>query len=432
MHITKREISIIIALACFACLRFFFFTPKPPTYANAVNKIVTVVGKVTEPPDIRLNNQHITLTPKGQKSDILLTIPTTIAVSYGDTISAHGVLTVPENFVTSSGKEFDYQRYLAAQNIYYVIKNAHAQILSHGNGNWFVLQLYRFRNAFMDNVSSIISSPESDLGNGLVLGARGGFDNKERDEFIATGTIHIVALSGYNVTIVAEGIMKLLGIFLSGSISSMFGIFVVIVFIIMAGSSSTAIRAGIMTSIALLGRMTGRTYNALRGLIIAGLLMITYDPRVFFDISFELSFLATFGVLCVTPKILRYLTFLPMRFGFRENVATTISATIAVLPVLLYSTGILSLVSLPANILILPFIPLTMLMVFLTGMTGFISHGLSYMFGYIAHLLLAYILMIIHFFAALPFASIIVPVFPLVAMIFSYAILLWWVVKKNP
>lgn len=432
MRITKKEIIVILALACIACLRFFFFTPKPPIYENAVNKVVNVEGEVTDPPDIRLNSQHITLTPHGQDSSIMLIIPTTVDVSYGDSISARGVLAEPENFITSSGKEFDYQRYLAGQDIYYVIKNADVKILSHNNGNWFVLQLYRLRNTFMKNVSYIISSPESDLGNGLVLGARGGFDNKERDEFIATGTIHIIALSGYNVTIVAEGIMKMLGVFLSGSVSIIFGMIVVVLFIVMAGSSSTAIRAGIMTIIALFGRMIGRTYNALRALIIAGLLMIAYDPRVFLDISFELSFLATFGVLCVTPKILRYLTFLPMRFGFRENVATTLAATIAVLPILLYSTGILSLVSLPANILILPFIPLTMLLVFLTGVTGFISPTISLMFGYVAHLLLAYILTIIHFFASLPFASVVIPIFPLFVLLLLYVLILWWVLRKYP
>jgi competence protein ComEC len=199
----------------------------------------------------------------------------------------------------------------------------------------------------------------------------------------------------------------------------------------MAGSSPTAIRAGIMTTIALFGRMTGRTYNAGRALVIAGLVMIAYDPRVFLNISFELSFLATFGVLFVVPKVFRFLTFLPMRFGFRENVATTMAATISVLPLLLYSTGILSLVSLPANIIILPIIPITMLFVFLAGISGFISPSLSLIFGYVSHILLGYILAVIHFFASLPFASITIQIFPLLLMGILYVLLLFWVFWKK-
>ena len=209
------------------------------------------------------------------------------------------------------------------------------------------------------------------------------------------------------------------------------GIIIVILFIIMAGATPTAIRAGIMTVIALVGRMTGRSYDAGRALVIAGLLMAAYDPRVILNISFELSFLATFGVLFVSPKILRFVMFLPARFGFREDVATTIAATITVLPILLYSTGVLSLVSLPANILILPFIPLTMLLVFLTGMTGFISPQLSFPFGYIAHLLLLYILSTIHFFASIPFASVTIQSFPLVLTLIVYGLLLFWVFRKE-
>ncbi len=431
MRLTKKEIFFICALICIACIRFFFFIPKPPDYKHAVGKEVTIEGQVSDPPDVRLSNQRITLTPEGQQASILLTVSKYSEISYGDKIRARGILETPENFITSAGKEFDYNRYLAQQDIYFIIKNADVKVLSKGNGGLLQTALYRLRNAFMSHVEDIISPPESDLGNGLVLGTRGGFDDAQRNEFISTGTIHIVALSGYNVTIVAEGIMKALGFILSGTVSIMFGMVVVILFIIMAGATPTAVRAGIMTVIALFGRMTGRSYDAGRALAIAGLLMCAYDPRVLFNISFELSFLATFGVLFVTPKVLRFVMFLPGRFGFREDVATTIAATITVLPILLYSTGILSLVSLPANILILPFIPLTMLLVFLTGIAGFVSLQFSFPFGYAAHLLLLYILSTIHFFASLPFASVTIQGFPLFVTVILYGLLLWWVFRKK-
>ncbi len=432
MHLSKKEISIVIILVAVAVVRFYFFLPKPPAYNNAVGKSVSVEGLVIAAPDIRLNNQRLTINPKNQEANILAVIPKSTEVSYGDMVKVTGLLETPDNFVTSSGKEFNYERYLANQDIYFIINNADIEIISHRHGSTIQSWLYKLRDAFMRNVGQVISPPESNLADGLILGARGGFDAKMRDEFISTGTIHIIALSGYNVTIVAEGTMKILGLIFAQTVGIMFGIIIIILFILLAGASSTAIRAGIMAVIVLFARLTGRTYDAGRALVIAALLMIAYDPRVLTDISFQLSFIATFGVLFITPKVIGWVKFLPIKFGFREVVATTIAATIAVLPILLYSTGILSLVSLPANILILPFIPITMFMSFLVGIFGFISPLVALPFAYIAHLLLLYILSIIHFFASLPFASITIQSFPLIITIVLYGLLLWWVFKKQP
>lgn len=429
MKITKKEIFIIIILIVFAFVRFFFFLPKPPDYGEAVGKRVKLQGEVVNTPDIRLYNKRLTIRPVNQESNILAVVPKDIEVSYGDTVRVVGKLETPENFITDSGKEFNYERYLANQDIYFIINNADIEIISHGGGSWVKSWLFKFRNSFMKNIGHVIVPPESDLANGLILGARGGFDTDTRNEFISTGTIHIIALSGYNVTIVAEGIMKIFGLFFAQVISIILGIFVIILFVILAGASSTAIRAGIMAIIVLFARLTGRTYDAGRALVVAALLMISYDPRVISDISFQLSFIATFGVLFVSPKTINWIRFLPVRFNFRELVATTIAATITVLPILLYSTGILSLVSLPANIFILPIIPLTMFFSFLVGMFGFISPVISLPFGIIADLLLSYIFSVIHFFASIPFASVTIKSFPLVLVIILYALILWWVFK---
>jgi len=432
MRITQREIFIIIILISIALVRFFFFLPKPPGYEGVVGKAVSVEGVVTEAPDVRLNNQRLTIKPTNQESNILAVIDKEIEVSYGDMVRVYGMLETPQNFTTTSGKEFNYERYLANKDIYFIINNADIEIISHGHGSWVQSQLYRLRDSFMRNIGEVINPPESDLANGLILGARGGFDNNMRNEFISTGTIHIIALSGYNVTIVAEGTMKVLGFIFAEIVGIIFGIIIIILFILLAGASSTAIRAGIMAVIALFARMTGRTYDAGRALVIAALIMIAYDPRVLVDISFQLSFIATFGVLFITTKVIKWVRFLPIKFGFRELVATTIAATIAVLPILLYSTGILSLVSLPANILILPLIPITMFMSFLVGILGYISPIIALPFAYIAHLLLLYILSVIHFFASLPFASVNIQSFPLIITIILYGFILWWVFRKKP
>jgi len=429
--INKKEIIIIFILIIIAFIRFFFFIPEPPLYTKAIDMMVEVEGVVDDIPDVRLYNQQIILKPTDQKINILLIVSNDIEISYGDKIKVKGILKEPDNFLTESGKEFNYKRYLANQDIYFIIKNPEIEIISKGNANYLKLILFKIRSSFSKNINKVISAPESSLSNGLILGERGGFDSETKQEFIRTGTIHIVALSGYNITIVSEGVMKVFSLIFSQTLSIIFGLIVIILFIIMSGASATAIRAGIMATIMLFGRMTGRIYDAGRALVITALLMITYDPRVVLNISFQLSFLATFGVLFITPKVISWVYFLPIRFKIREITATTIAATMSVLPLLMYSTGVLSLVSLPANILILPLIPPTMLFSFLTGLLGYISPFLTLPFAYVSHLLLFYMLSVIHFFASLPFASLNITNFPIIITLFLYVILIYWVFKKD-
>ncbi len=428
---SKKEILIIFILIIISCIRFLFFIPNAPNFYNIIGKEVVLEGEVVDDPDVRQKNQHLKIKLKNKDINILTIVGREKFISYGDIVKVRGVLEEPENFVTQSGKEFNYKKYLANQDIYFIIKNPNIEVMGSGNGNKIKEILYKIRNSFIKNINRVIPNPESDLANGLILGVRGGFDEDTRQEFISTGTIHIIALSGYNVSIVAEGVMKTFSFILSETLSIVFGIIIIILFIIMTGASSTAVRAGIMGVIMLFGRMTGRSYMAGRALIIAGLLMIAYDPRVLGDMSFQLSFIATGGVLFLTPKIFKWFKFIPMRFGFREMVASTVSATISVLPILLYLTGVLSLVSLPTNILILLFIPIVMLLVFITGIFGFVSLLLSIPFGYISYLLLSYILFIIHFLGSLSFASVNIRSFPLILTIIIYIILLWWVFKKE-
>ncbi len=428
---TKKEIVLILILIIIAIVRFFFFLPKPLPYENAIDKQVNLEGIVTSVPDVRLANQRITITPTNQESSVVAVIPNYLEINYGDKVNVEGKLMTPENFMTNAGKEFNYVRYLHNQNVYFIINNANVEVISKGNGNKIKSILYKLSSSFQKNMAQSIPSPESDLASGLLLGSRGGFDTNARNEFINTGTIHIIALSGYNVTIVATQVMRFLELFLAQTVSIFCGGFIILLFILMTGATSTAIRAGIMASIALTAKLSGRNYNAGRALIIAAFLMIAYDARVLTDISFQLSFLATGGILFITPKVMKWLFFIPIKFKLRENMAVTISAVIATLPILLYSTGILSFVSIPANILIIPFIPITMLLAFIAGIIGFISSLLAIPFGIVAYLPLKYILSMIHFFASLPFASTTIKSFPLFLMIALYTFLIWWVFIKK-
>ncbi len=432
ININKKEIFIIIILACLALVRFFYFTPRPiDVYDMAIGEKVVIEGIVNDFPDERIYNQRITLKPDGQKFNILVVTDLYKDISYGDKFKIEGVLTLPENFDTDTGRQFNYKRYLANRNIYYIMKNPKMDLISQDNGNLIKSLLFRFRYAFIEKINLSIPQPESSLMNGILLGERGGFDKEQNDEFIDTGTIHIVALSGYNITVVANGIVGFFRSFLSATLSIYIGMVGIILFVILSGLQATAVRAGIMACIAFLGKTTGRNYMAGRALFIAGLLMIAWDLRTITDISFQLSFIATFGIIYLTPKTSLWLGFLPKGLGFRNLVATTLSATISVLPLILYMTGILSIISLPVNILILPVIPYAMFFGFASGSLGFIHHILATPFGYIGFLLNKYVLSTVHFFANLPFASTVIPKFSVFFVILFYIFLLWWVFKKK-
>jgi competence protein ComEC len=429
-QISKRDIILLFILITIAIARLLFFNNEKINYENIANRNIRLEGVISEEPEIRFKNKHLVLDIKELDIKVLVIDSLYSSFSYGDKVEVTGKAIEPESFETISGREFDYKRYLINKDIYLILRNPKIELISQNEGSLLKSVLYKFRNSFISNIKRFILPPKSDLASGLVLGVDGGFSPVMKDKFIETGTIHIVALSGYNITIVANWIMNLFKSF-PIRVSSSLGILSIILFVIMSGTSSTAVRAGIMASIVLFARMTGRSYQAGRSLVVAFLVMITFDPRVVFDMSFLLSFFATFGVIFITPKITKYFYFIPTRFGLREISTTTVSATVAVLPVILYSTGIFSIVSFFTNLLILPLIPVTMILIFVTGIAGYIWGPLLFFFSFISHIFLNYIIFIIEIFSKLPFASFVIPKFSIIFVIIAYVIIFYFVFRKK-
>ena len=215
--------------------------------------------------------------------------------------------------------------------------------------------------------------------------------------------------------------MKLFS-FLPKNLGIGMGIFAILLFVLMTGGSSTAIRAGIMATLALFARATGRNYDVARALMLAGVLMILLNPFVLvYDVSFQLSFIATMAVIFFAPRIEKYFLWITPKFELRDIITVTCAAYIFVMPFVLYKMGNLSLVALPANILILPFIPWTMGLGFLTGLAGFMWHVFAIPFCYISYFMLHYELGVISFFSNLPLAAFTIPDFPLIFTLLIYA-----------
>lgn len=350
---------------------------------------------------------------------------------YGEKLVVVGKLVRPENFTTDNGREFDYVHYLAKDQIYYLLKYPAIERIGMG-GNPLKKVLFKIKNSLLSSIEEILVPPESTLLGGLLLGEDAKFTDELNQEFIRTGTIHIVALSGFNVTIVAEAIMNLFKLFLSQAWSISLGIISIILFALMTGAGSTIIRASIMAILALIARATGRTYAATRALFIAGFFMVLINPMIlFYDVSFQFSFIATFGIIHLAPRMEKYFKWLPRFLDLRSISATTAAAYIFVLPFLLYKMGVLSLVALPANILILPFIPFTMLFGFIAGVFGLLSTYVALPFSFITHLFLNYELGVIKWFSEFSFSAINIGNFSIYLVVLIYLIFLWFIFKDK-
>ena len=426
--VSKHDIGILISvlmlLFSFGTIRFHFSNIAPPLlFESKLDQEVVLMGKIIDEPDIRENNKKVLFEAKedGYKVRVLITADFCLDLRYGDEITVRGVLEKPENFITDQGKEFDYVNYLRKDEIFYLMRYVDVEVLSSGHGNFLKVFLFSIKEKFSSKINLAVREPESLLLGGLILGEKSAFSDSLRKNFVDTGTIHIVSLSGYNITIIAEWIMKVFSVF-PQTFAIGAGILSILLFILMTGGASTAIRAGIMAVLALYARASGRNYDVARALLLAGVVMTLINPFVlYYDVSFQLSFLATIAVIFFAPRVEKYFQWITKSFGLRDIISVTSAVYIFVLPFILYKMGNLSLVALPANIFILPFIPITMGIGFLTGFAGLFSYFLSVPFGYLSYQLLHYELAVVDFFARVPFASLSIPDFPLVLTVLIYA-----------
>ncbi|MCR4306430.1 MAG: ComEC family competence protein, partial [Candidatus Yonathbacteria bacterium] len=357
------------------------------------------------------------------KSKIILSAEQYPEYDYGDRVRVVGILKKPKNFTSDTGREFNYEEFLGKDGIYYELAYPEIDLLGKEEGSIVKSALFSLKHSFLERISRVIPEPHASLLGGLVVGAKQALGKDLLDDFRTAGIIHIVVLSGYNITIVAEAIMRFFS-FLPRVAGMWLGVISIVFFAVMTGAGATIVRASIMALLVILARATGRTHDITIALFLAGFLMLLHNPKILmFDPSFQLSFLATLGLIYGAPLIEKYFHLVPTRFQLREFATATIATQIFVLPLLLYMTGEFSVVALPVNLLVLVFIPLTMLFGFLTGAIGFVSTVLSVPFATVSYLFLAYELQVVEFFSSLPFASVSVSYFPLWLLAILYILI---------
>jgi competence protein ComEC len=390
------------------------------------NKVV-LTGIIIDDPEDRESTQKFTI--RNSKTHIRVSTDRYPEFSYGDEVEVRGTLEKPENFTTDQGKEFDYVSYLLKDDISYLVSFAKVRELSTGHGSIVQAKLYDFRRNILEHYEHLIREPESSLVSGVVLGERSGISSTLRNEFITTSTIHIIALSGFNISILASLVRDFFAFFLPRALALTFGGVTVILFVVMTGAQSTAVRAGIMALIALLARGTGRSYEASRALFMAVFCMLLWNPKLLaFDVSFQLSFLATLGLIYVTPIFEKKLHWIRFKY-LRETIATTLGAQVTVLPLILYTMGTLSFIGIPINILIAPFVPIVMFLGLGLALLSFVSMAVAYPIALLTSISATILLALIHVSAQVPYASVTVSTFPIILMIGLY-ILIFYIVRK--
>jgi competence protein ComEC len=389
-------------------------------YEAKLGQTITLTGVISREPEIRDQSTHLYI--KVDEELFLVTTDKYTQYQYGEQVSLTGELQKPDRFTTDLGRVFNYPLYLQAKGVTYTVPFAQVQVLAEGYGNPFITRILESKTSFLLALEQQLIEPQVGLAEGLLLGVKRALGEDLENIFRETGIIHIVVLSGYNIMIVVTFITFILSQFLQPKWQVAFGILAIVIFAVMVGLSATVVRASIMASLLLLVQLTGRQYFALRGLLLAGIVMLVINPYLLvFDTGFQLSFLATLGLILLSPILISKLTWVPSLFKAREFLVATIATQIMVLPLLLYQIGQFSVVSVIVNVLVLPMVPVAMLLTFFTGLASILLPPLALPLSYLTHLSLSYIIILATWFSQLPFSAFVVPAFPWWFMAVIYA-----------
>lgn len=421
--------SVIFCISAGVYSWYFSAPPVSQELETSVGTSTTLEALVVTEPVRKENRQRFVVSAAQGKISVSAELYPTLA--YGDRVSLQGVIRKPESFTTEHGQVFNYPRYLAKDGIGYTLSFPVVEVLEHGGGNFVKKNLFLLRRVFLRALAHVIPQPSAALLGGITVGAEDGMTEHLEEVFRDVGLVHIIVLSGYNITIVADAIQRLLSrfpLFISWAGSGVS----IVLFVLMTGASPATVRAGLMALLVIVARAVGRRYDMGRALMLAGALMVLHNPDVLlFDPSFQLSFLATLGLLYGASLMAPVTKYLPEQFGIRESATATLATQLFVFPLLIYRTGEVSVIALLANILVLWTMPAGMSATFAAGLVGMVAPSVALPFGLVAHGIASYVLVVAELLARVPFASVAVGVVPSIVLCGAYGVLFFIVRRRH-
>jgi len=398
------------------------FYNNPAVAKFAERQSITFQGIIKDEPDVRKDHikYKVLGLNKDQKGNVLVKAGLFPQYNYGDVLEINCALTQPEPI-----EDFSYDKYLANSNIYSICYNGRIKLIESDQGNLFKATIFKIKAKVVEISGKILPEPQSSFLGGLLWGAKKGLPEDILENFNRTGVTHIIAVSGYNITIIA---VMLSNLFISFGISrkKAFWLIVtgIIFFVVITGSPASIVRAGVMGIVALVAASVGRATKMHNTLAIVCLLMLIFNPKVLiWDAGFQLSFLATIGLIYFAPVLKKYTEWLPSFFEIRESMTTTLSAIVLTTPLILFQFGRFSFLAPIANLLILPVIPINMAIGFLAVVLGIIWLPLGRIIGFSSWVILSYVLKLTEVLAKIEWASVPVPNLHWIFMVLGYLVI---------
>lgn len=269
-------------------------------------------------------------------------------------------------------------------------------------GEALIILLDSSRQKIISLFHKQMPEPHGSLAAGILLGVTSQISRDFYESLVSTGTVHIIAASGYNTAIVAGVIMAALRRISGRGRAAAGTIIILIIYILFTGASASVVRAGLMTIFSSAAYIWGRPPDSRRLLWIVGIIMVIVQPYVLFDVGFQLSVAATAGILYLEPlfrqksaRILSHHSLLQAILS--DYLFPTLAATIPTLPIILWYFGRISYISPIVNVFVLPAIPLIMFLAF-AALTASWIPGLSWFLFSLVYVPVSYVVAVIRFF----------------------------------
>ncbi|NLK51501.1 MAG: DNA internalization-related competence protein ComEC/Rec2 [Syntrophomonadaceae bacterium] len=378
----SRNASIcLLLLAMFMGAFWTGLAHAPESWlTQQTNTYLEVVGKVTEEGRLYTNREVYRLEvyevwlPEGiccpVKEPLLLQIYATstplnfLRYDYGDILRVHGKLELPSG--PGNPGEFDYPAYLQRQGINTLmsVRPSAVERLAVRQGNLLRHGVFSLKAKVEAKLQKVLPPEQLSIISALLFGDQAGLSLEEREKYQRTGLIHIFSVSGFHI-----GFVLLLALFLgrlfrlSSGPNFFLALGMMLFFTAMAGFAVPAVRAVLMASLGLAGRLWQRESDLVNTLALAALVLLIGNPLFLFDVGFQLSVLATWGIVYLYPRLdSQFGDKLP--FG-RSVILVPLGAQLGILPLVVYHFNLLSLISLLANVLLAGLVGAVILLAFL-------------------------------------------------------------------
>jgi len=442
-HFLLRPFSFILLTALFlGAARYQYSVPKFDAFHiafyNDREYDLLITGTLAEPPDYRDNYTNLRVEVQAVDTGdgdlpasglILVRASNNREFEYGERIRLRGKLKTPP-----TNEDFSYRDYLAAKNIHSYMTSAEITVLPGNGGNPISRALYAFKEKSYNNIYRLFPDPESSLLAGILLGVDTGLTQELQQAFKNTGTAHIIAISGFNISIIAGIFFMLFSRFLGDKRGTVVAILGIVLYTFIVGADAAVVRAAVMGSLALWARQLGRRQTALNTLLAVALLMCLWNPLYLWDVGFQLSFFATLGLILYATPFSEFANRIITKYFptstaeraaelFSEFVLLTLAAQLTTIPIMAYHFQRISLVSFIANPFILPAQPAVMIIGGLAVLLSLVWFPGGTIVSWIAWPFVVYTIRIVELFDRIPNGTIFLGDFSIWFVILFYAAL---------